>query len=237
MPECLSVSDVEVRLALPEERVRWHRLTNERHELGFLRSMEGVIRLRAAEPHPEWEVARQSLDATEDTLPSVVEELRRVPEFRQAPGASTKAVDGAGHLRAGAAGGQDRRQRDLAPRAQHTAGASCCTGYAAGALQRRFIPPSRATIRLRVTLADSDEVQAAANHWTQAHPLPDHAALAMGGKRTNGVIRNGEVHHETATLITHGEGLPAACRMCHEEGGEHAAALALLEDAEIRAAP
>ena len=31
------VSDVEVRLALPEERVRCDRLMSERHELGFLR--------------------------------------------------------------------------------------------------------------------------------------------------------------------------------------------------------
>ena len=32
-----SVSDVEVRLALPEERIRWGRLMGERHELGFPR--------------------------------------------------------------------------------------------------------------------------------------------------------------------------------------------------------
>ena len=37
LPERPSVSDVEVRLALPEERIRWDRLMSERHELGFLR--------------------------------------------------------------------------------------------------------------------------------------------------------------------------------------------------------
>ena len=37
LPERPSVSDVEVRLALPEERIRWDRLMSGRHELGFLR--------------------------------------------------------------------------------------------------------------------------------------------------------------------------------------------------------
>ena len=46
--------------------------------------------------------------------------------------------------------------------------------------------------------------------------------------------RSGAVHHETATLVTHAEGIPIACRMCHEEGGETAAVLAVLEDVGIR---
>ncbi len=45
-----------------------------------------VARLCGAEPHPDWEVACQSVDATEDTLPSLLEELRRVPDFRQGQG-------------------------------------------------------------------------------------------------------------------------------------------------------
>ena len=36
-PERPSVSDVEVRVAAPEERIRWDRLMSERHEFGFLR--------------------------------------------------------------------------------------------------------------------------------------------------------------------------------------------------------
>ncbi len=41
-----------------------------------------------------------------------------------------------------------------------------------------------------IRLADSDEMQAAANSWVQAHPLPDHSALTADGKRINGVNRN-----------------------------------------------
>ena len=67
-------------------------------------------------------------------------------------------------------------------------------------LSGRFIPLSRATIDRVIMLVDSDEVQAAANSWVQAHPLPDHPVLATDGKRINGVNRNGDVHHETATL-------------------------------------
>ena len=96
------------------------------------------------------------------------------------------------------------------------------------------IPPSRATIHRVMVQADSDEVQAAANRWAQAHPVPDRSALAADGKRINGVNRSGAVHHETATLVTHAEGIPIACRMCHEEGGETAAVLAVLEDVGIR---
>ena len=100
----------------------------------------------------------------------------------------------------------------------------------------RFIPPSWATIHRVIVLADRDEVQAAADRWVQANPLPDHAALAADGKRISGVNRNGDVHHEIATLVTHAQGLPVACRMCHEAGGEYAAVLALLVDVHLRGA-
>ena len=100
-------------------------------------------------------------------------------------------------------------------------------------ISNRFIPPSRATIHRVMVQADSDEGQAAANRWAQAHPVPDRSALAADGKRINGVNRSGAVHHETATLVTHAEGIPIACRMCHEAGGEKAAVLAVLEDVEI----
>ena len=44
LPERPSVSDVAVRLALPEERIRWDRLMSERHELGFLRCVGRGLR-------------------------------------------------------------------------------------------------------------------------------------------------------------------------------------------------
>ena len=45
-----------------------------------------VVRLCAAVPHPDLEVTRQSVDATEDTLPSLLDELQQVPDFRHAQG-------------------------------------------------------------------------------------------------------------------------------------------------------
>ena len=45
-----------------------------------------VARLCATEPHPDWEVARTEVDATEETLPSLLEELQRIPDFRHAQG-------------------------------------------------------------------------------------------------------------------------------------------------------
>ena len=99
-----------------------------------------VARLCAAESHPDREVASQSVDATEDTLQSLLKELQRVPHFRQAPGAAAQAVHGAGRLRAGTAGGQGRRRRDLALRARHVAGVSCGAGCPAGAPQRALHP-------------------------------------------------------------------------------------------------
>ena len=46
-----SVSDVEVRLALPKERIRRDRLINERHDLGLLRFVGRGLRYVAV---PGW---------------------------------------------------------------------------------------------------------------------------------------------------------------------------------------
>ncbi len=45
-----------------------------------------VARLCATEPHPDWAVARTAVDVTEETLPSLLEALQRVPDFRHAQG-------------------------------------------------------------------------------------------------------------------------------------------------------
>ena len=211
-----------------------HGKRKEMHVYPLHRS--SVARLCAEEEHPDWQVARQSVDATEDTLPSLLEELARVPDFRHAQGRRHKlstvlAICVLARL-AGKVGGDATSRFAQSMPQEHLAALEARRERFSG----RFIPPSRATIHRVITLADSDEVQAAANRWVQAHPLPNHTALAADGKRINAVNRNGDVHHETATLVTHAEGLPVACRMCHEEGGEHAAVLALLEDVRIRGA-
>ena len=45
-----------------------------------------VARLCATEPHPDRAVARTAVDVTEETLPSLLEALQRVPDFRHAQG-------------------------------------------------------------------------------------------------------------------------------------------------------
>ena len=195
-----------------------------------------VARLSAAEPHPDWAVPRQSVDATEDTLPSLLEELQRVPDFRQAQGRRHKlstvlAICVLARLAGKVGGDATSRYAQSMPQEQLAA-----LGARRERFSGRFIPPSRATIHRVITLADSDGVQAAANRRVQAHPLPDASALAADGKRINGVNRNGDVHHETVTLVTHAQAMPVACRICHEAGGEHAAVLAVLEDVDLRGA-
>ena len=192
-----------------------------------------VARLCAAEPHPDREVERQSVGATVDTLPSLLEELQGVPEFRQAQGRRHKlstvpAICVLARL-AGKVGGDATSRYAQSISQEHLAALDARRERRSG----RFIPPARATIHRVMMLADRDEVQSAANSWVPAHPLPDHSALAADGKRIHGVNRNGDVHHETATRVTHAEGVPLVCRMCHEEGGEHAA---VLEDVNLHGA-
>ena len=193
-----------------------------------------VARLCATEPHPDWEVARTAVDATEETLPSLLEALQRIPDFRHLQGrrhklATVLAICVLARLAGKVGCDATARYAKTMPQ-EHLA--------ALDARQDRisdlYIPPSRATIHRVMVQADSDEVQAAANRRAQAHPGPDRSALAADGKRINGVNRSGAVHHETATLVTHAEGIPITCRMCHEEGGETAAVLAVLEDVGIR---
>ena len=193
-----------------------------------------VARLCATEPHPDWAVARTAVDVTEETLPSLLEELQRVPDFRHAQGrrhklATVLAICVLARLAGKVGCDATSRYAKTMPQ-EHLAALDARRDR----ISDRFIPPSRATIHRVMVQADSDEVQAAANRWAQAHPVPDRSALAADGKRINGVNRSGAVHHETATLVTHAEGIPIACRMCHEAGGEKAAVLAVLEDVEIR---
>ena len=179
-----------------------------------------VARLCATEPHPDWAVARTAVDVTEETLPSLLEELQRVPDFRHAQGrrhklATVLAICVLARL-AGKVGCYATSRYAKTMPQEHLAALDARRDR----ISDRFIPPSRATIHRVMVQADSDEVQAAANRWAQVHPVPDRSALAANGKRINGVNRSGAVHHETATLVTHAEGIPIACRMCHEAGGE-----------------
>ena len=132
-----------------------------------------VARLCATEPHPDWEVARTEVDATEETLPSLLEELQRIPDFRHAQGRRHKLATVLGICvlarLAGKVGCDATARYAKTMPQEHLA--------ALDARQDRisdlYIPPSRATIHRVMVQADSDEVQAAANRWAQAHPVPE----------------------------------------------------------------
>ena len=104
-----------------------------------------VVRLCAAEPHPDWEVARQSVDATEDPLPSLREELQRVPDFRQAQGrrhklSTVRAICVLARL-AGRVGGDATSCYAQSMSQEHLVALDARRERRSG----RFIPPSRAT--------------------------------------------------------------------------------------------
>ena len=189
--------------------------------------------LCAAEPHPDWQVARQSVAATEDTLPSLLEAMQQVHYFPQAQGrrirlSTVLAICVLARLVGKVGGDATSRYAQSMPQ-EHLAALDARRERLSG----RNLPPSRETIHRVIMLADHDEVQAVANRSVQAHPIPDHAALVADGERINGVNRNGDVNHETATPVTPAQGIPVACRMCPEGDGEHAA---VLEDVDLRGA-
>ena len=194
-------------------------------------------RLCAEEADPDWEVKRTEVEATAETLPCLLDELRKVSDFRRGQGRKHKlgtvlAICVLARL-AGKVG-CDATSRYAAMMPQEHLEALEAWKDKSG--EPRFHAPSRATIHRVMMNADSDELQAAATRWAAAHPATDRTALAVDGKRINGVNRTGAVYHETATIVTHDQGIPIASRVCNEEGGERAAALALLEDLNIAGA-
>ena len=81
-------------------------------------------------------------------------------------------------------------------------------------------------------MADPAEIEAVLKRFS-APRLSIGAAIASDGKRIRGANRNGEGHHETATLVEHETGLPVASHGFHDESGEIAAVQALLEDVSV----
>ena len=170
-----------------------------------------VARLCATEPHPDWVVARTAVDVTGETLPSLLEALQRVPDFRHAHGRRDKlatvlaicvlaicvlaicvlaicvlaicvlaicvlAICVLARLTGTVGCDATSRYATTMPQ-EHLAALDARRDR----ISDRFIPPSRATIHRMMVQADSDEVQAAANRWAQAHPVPDRSALAADG--------------------------------------------------------
>ena len=93
--------------------------------------------------------------------------------------------------------------------------------------------PSRATLHRAMMETDPDALQGALNRWVAAR-APERTALAADGKRLRGANRHGERYDETVTLVTHEGAMPVASRVCHNQGGETAAVMALLEEVDVR---
>ena len=147
----------------------------------------------------EWRPPRTAVDVTADTLPSLLEELERVPDHRRGQGRRHKlstvlAICVLARLAGKVGCDATNRYAQAMPQA-HLAALDARWDRHRGC----YIPPSRLTLYRVMVQADSEAVQAAANRWVQAHLSSNGEALAADGKRINGVNRTGAVHHETAS--------------------------------------
>ena len=101
----------------------------------------------------------------------------------------------------------------------------------------RWVAPSDSTLCRVLADTDPDALQEVLRRWAAPRAVPNGSppALAADGKRIRGANRHTDdgVYFETVTLVTH-DGRPLASRCCRDEGGERAAAKALLEDVEVR---
>ena len=165
-------------------------------------------------------------------LRSLYDELLRVPDFRRAQGrkhtiASVLAIFIAARL-AGITSGIGAAQYARALNQTELKALGAWRNKKTG----RFEPPSKSVLYRVLEMADPAEIEAVLKRFS-APRLSIGAAIASDGKRIRGANRNGEGHHETATLVEHETGLPVASHGFHDESGEIAAVQALLEDVSV----
>ena len=165
-------------------------------------------------------------------LRSLYDELLRVPDFRRAQGrkhtiASVLAIFIAARL-AGITSGIGAAQYARALNQTELQALGAWRNKKTG----RFEPPSKSVLYRVLEMADPAEIEAVLKRFS-APRLSIGAAIASDGKRIRGANRNGEGHHETATLVEHETGLPVASHGFHDESGEIAAVQALLEDVSV----
>ena len=103
---------------------------------------------------------------------------------------------------------------------------------------RRWVAPSDSTLCRVFADIDPDALSEVLRRWAAPRAVangPQPPALAADGKRIRGANRHtgAGVYFETVTLVIH-DGRPLARRCCRDEGGEIAAAKALLEDIDVR---
>ena len=181
-----------------------------------------LARLSGSEPQPDWAVPSVDLDSSAVKLPSLTDELKRVPDHRRKQGRRHRLDTALGIC--------------VLARLAGKVGALAVSRYAQSLTQEQLealgarrdregkrVPPSLSTVYRVMTQADSDELHEAGCRWARAHPATPGVALAAHGKRINGANRTGDGYHETATLVEHTSGVVFACRTVNCEGGETAA--------------
>ena len=167
-----------------------------------------------------------------DRLGSLYEELLRVPDFRRAQGrkhtiASVFAIIIVARL-AGIESGIGAAQ--YARALNRTELESLDAWF--NPKTKQYEPPSKSVIYRVLEMADQSAIDSVLNRWSMPR-LNIDSALAADGKRLRGTNRNGDGHFETATLVAHDTGLPAASHGLHDKNGEPSAIRALFEEVSL----
>ena len=165
-------------------------------------------------------------------LPSLIEELERIPDHRRGQGRKFRlsTLLALWELaRLSGFKGVDATWRYACHLDQGELHAVGAWKDKAGVLHA----PSRATLHRAMMETDPDALQGALSRWVKAR-TPERTALAADGKRIRGANRHGERYYEAVTLVTHEGAMPVASRVCHNQGGETAAVMALLEEVDVR---
>ena len=72
-----------------------------------------------------------------------------------------------------------------------------------------YMPVSKSTLHRVIASVDPEQIEVALQRFSMPR-LEVGRAVALDGKRIRGANRNGEDHHETATLVDHATGAPLA---------------------------
>ena len=205
----------------------------------FVRALRRGARERLADPadRPEWNCRGTKVCYTREELRSLRELFAQMPDCRRGQGrkhrlATVLAICALARL-SGLSGpaATERFARHLSQEELRALGA--WRDPKAG----RWVAPSDSTLCRVVADTDPDALQDVLSQWAapRAGATGPQPALAADGKRIRGANRHTDegVYFETVTLVTHA-GRPLASRCCRDQGGEIAAARALLEDVDVQ---
>lgn len=180
----------------------------------------------------EWKAKRAVTRRSDEELSSLYEALKDIPDFRRGQGRKHRVecvmaiyilsvLCGNKGAVAAAQYGKSLSQKELA-----------LLGAWYNKEKQRYEAPSEATMHRVVKNLDTQKFQRVISRFTM--PQMDLAkALAIDGKRIRGANRNGGNHYEVVTLVDHVSGMPLGSLDLRDEGGEIAAVLALLEEADV----